>query len=569
MNANLELRRLQVGQRLSRRSVMRVAAVAAGSLAVTAVGCRSRGRPAESGRSGASAGTPKSGGILKVPVRADPFDWDMSYAGKSDPNGYGVVMATESLLAFKSGPDVAYADLTVQPKLAEKWEVSPDGSKIVFHLRRGVKFASVAPVNERELTAADVKFSYEYASRTGEFAGKKLPIGFFAFMFEGLRQIETPDPYTAVVDFETPFVPFLSYAASNQNPILPREIFDQDGNFKTRLAGTGPYLLDSAQSQPGSRWAWRRNPQYWQQGRPYVDEIDWLVMRDEATAQAAFQAKQLDWIYALDSTTAATVAKGNPTATRFDYSNASAVHLYMQADRPPFSDLRVRKALSLSIDRDEFVRTLAGGKGAWALAGAFPDTFSQDEIEAMLRPNPDQARQLIRDAGYANGVEIEFLINPTYGPLHVHQAELLQAQAKRADINLLLKPIENTDYAQRKRDRKFTLMHTAKAVQSEIDSYLYSTFYPGLERNYTGVDDAKLTPLLVAQRRETDPSRRRDLVRAAVRYINTEGYWAASLYYDNTTEFCQPGLKGYAPSFGNQTAATDPPGWSPEIWLER
>jgi peptide/nickel transport system substrate-binding protein len=559
-------------RRLERRAALRVLAATGAGLALGGAACKPA-RPRVAGSqtqpSFASGGRPRSGGTLRVPVNADPFDWDASYSGKSDPNGFGVVMAEESLLTFKSGPGVPYAELTVEPKLAEKWEVAPDAASFIFHLRRGVQFANLSPVNGRQVTSADVKFSYEYAARAGAIADKKLPIGFFGFMFEGMEQVETPDPYTAVVRFKTPFVPFLNYAASDENPIVPREIFDADGSFKNRVTGTGPFQLDSSGSQKGTRWIWRRNAGYWQAGKPYLDEIDWLVMRDEATAQAAFQAKQLDWIYALDGTTASAIKKNNPDAVASEYSNPSAAHVYMQAQRPPFSDVRIRKALALSIDRSEFVQTLSLGKGAWALAGAFPDTFTQDEIRQLLQPDVNQARQLVRDAGYPDGVEIEFLINPTYGQVHVHQAELMQAQAKRAGINLMLKPVENADYAQRKRDRKFTLMHTAKAVQSEIDSYLYSSFYPGLERNYTGVDDPKLTSLLVGQRRETDPVKRRGLLRDAVREINTEGYWAFSLYYDVTTEFWQPALKGHSPSFGNQTAATNPPGWSPDVWLDR
>jgi hypothetical protein len=78
-----------------------------------------------------------------------------------------------------------------------------------------------------------------------------------------------------------------------------------------------------------------------------------------------------------------------------------------------------------------------------------------------------------------------------------------------------------------------------------------------------------LTALLVGQRREADAGRRRELLREAVRYINTDAFWAVSLYYDVATEFWQPALKGYAPSFGNQTSAMNPPGWSADPWLDR
>jgi ABC-type transport system substrate-binding protein len=75
--------------------------------------------------------------------------------------------------------------------------------------------------------------------------------------------------------------------------------------------------------------------------------------------------------------------------------------------------------------------------------------------------------------------------------------------------------------------------------------------------------------MLVNQRAETDAAKRRELIREAVRYINTEAYWAVALYYDVSTEFWHPSLKGYAPSFGNQTGGGDPPSWDVSDWLDR
>lgn len=559
--------------RLRRRRLLRSAAASGALLVSSTIACGTLGRG--SARDQRSAGSsapgkePRTGGTLKVPVNADPFDWDTSYSGRSEPNSYGIVMAQEPLLGFKGGPGVAYSDLVIQPRLAETWEVSPDATSFIFHLRKGVKFASLPPTAGRELTAADVKFSYEYASRSGEIRDKNLPVGYFQFMFEGLQQIETPDPSTVVVHFKAPFVPFLNYAASNQNPIVPREIYDQDHNFKNRLVGTGPYQLDNSLSQKGTRSVWRRNPLYWQSGRPYIDEVDWIVIPDGATAQSAFQSNQIDWIDAQDANSAASLRRSNPEAVANEYLNPAPVHVYMEVERPPFNDIRIRKALALSIDRDEFVRALSQGKGGWALAAAFPDTFSQDEIKQLLKRDVDQARSLLRDAGYPDGLQIELPINPAYGQFHVKQGELLQSQAKAAGINLVLQPIDNADYAQRKRARQYTLMYTNKSLQAEIDSYIYSAFYPGLQTNFTGVNDPKLTQMLVAQRGETDAAKRREIIREAVRYINTEAYWAAALYYDVNTEFWHPALQSYAPSFGNQTGGGDPPSWSVDCWLDR
>src|SRR5207302_11049520 len=118
--------------------------------------------------------------------------------------------------------------------------------------------------------------------------------GQFDAMFEGMTGIETPDPYTAVVKFKDPFVPFVAYAASDYNPIVPHEIFDQDGHLHDKIAGTGAFQLDTVNTQKGTRCVWKKNANYWQPGKPYLDQVRWVVVPDDAAAIAAFQSKQVD-----------------------------------------------------------------------------------------------------------------------------------------------------------------------------------------------------------------------------------------------------------------------------------
>jgi hypothetical protein len=183
---------------IARRRLLQAAGAGA---AITGFGLVACGRPnSQSSSSTASSGTPKSGGIARLRVTNDPFDWDMSFAGKSIPNDYGQDLAYDSLLAFKHGPGIDFGASILQPNLAEKWE-TPDAITYTFHLRQGVKFANLPPVNGRELTSADIKWSYEYWSRTGQFKDKQLPPSQYASYFEGITGIQTPDPYTVVVTF--------------------------------------------------------------------------------------------------------------------------------------------------------------------------------------------------------------------------------------------------------------------------------------------------------------------------------------------------------------------------------
>ena len=191
----------------------------------------------------------------------------------------------------------------------------------------------------------------------------------------GLRE---GDRYTVVVRFKDAFVPFLSYAASDWNPVLPKEVYDQDGHFKETVAGTGAYTLDKNGSQKGARWLWKKNPAYWDSGKPYLDEIRWFVLPNETTSFSAFQTKQLDILTqsGLDYEPAQVVKKANPDVPFYKWMEPRATQLYL-SQKPernsPVRDERVRRAMSLAINRDELNKIISGGAsatyGADAMAG--------------------------------------------------------------------------------------------------------------------------------------------------------------------------------------------------------
>jgi peptide/nickel transport system substrate-binding protein len=533
-----------------RRLMSGGAVIAAGGLA----GCA---RPAGGGRQSASQSInrPKSGGRLTTPVPNDPSDWDMSYAGRNTPNNYGQNLVYESLLAAKHGPDVRYEDLTLQPNLAESWEM-PDAQTYTFHIRQGVKFADLAPVGGRDLSSADIKWSYEYWSRSGTFREKNLPIGQYGWFFEGMRSIETPDPTTLTVRFDRPFVPFLNYTASYWNPIVPHEIYDQDGHLKNRMVGTGPFQLDSQSSQKGSRWVFKKTPGYWNAGQPYIEEVDWLVVPDDATAIAAFQSRQADIIgvigLTLDFTGAKQVKAANPAAVMYPYVPfGPLLFIYVNNHAVPLNDRRVRQALALGTDYDEFLSTFTGGAGLRTLAGAFPDTFSQDEVRQIQPYDPAKAKQLLSAAGYANGLDLEFAYNPAYGQLHISGIQLFQAQLRKIGVNLTLKSMDNVAISSARAAGKYTLTATPRttALVGDVDSYVYANFHAGSANNQSFVADSDLDALLEAQRQEGDKAKRRDLVRRAVQRI-ANGAYSIAIYRAPAYQFWNPKVKGYAPNFG-------------------
>ncbi len=528
----------------------KIASVA--GLALLLTGCTPNQAPPGAPAAG-SDNQPKFGGQLNVRIPLDFFDWDMSYVGKSAPNSYGQALAYDSLLGFKSGPGVAYADQIIYGKLAEKWEISPDARTYTFHLRPGVKWANMAPVNGRDFAANDVKWSYEYWSRLGQFKDKGLPAGQFDSMFEGLDKIETPNPSTVVVSFKDPFVPFLAYAASDFNPIVPHDIYDQDGNLKDRMAGTGAFQLDAAASQKGSRFVFKKNATYWDPGKPYLDEIRWLVIPDDATALAAFQTKQVDLLNteALNFQAVQRLQKAAPQAVINEFQQSVGWHIYLQVLQPPFNDVRIRKAFAMSIDRDELSTVLSGTKGPWAPAGAVFGLFTDTEARQMLKYDPVEAKRLVTEAGFPNGIDVtwEFPGN-AYGDIYVTGIQLMQSQLKKGGINITLKSMDKDSFSTKRKAKDFSVhmvSSSCNALKEEYETLLFPCFYSKAKGNYAGVNDADLDKLLVGQRAEVNPEKRKQLLRDAVRLLNDKAY-AVNTYYASQWQAWQPSLKSYAPN---------------------
>ena len=558
--------KVRQGARHNRRRVLVLTAASTGAAAFLAACGSSKKASSNTGAPVlANQGQPRLGGTVTVTQPIDPFDWDVTYLGKNLGNIQGITHACSTLIGFKSGPNVKFTDLVLEPRLAERWE-TPDGQTFSFHLRKGVKFANLPPVNGREFTSADVKWSYEYEARAGQFKNTKLAAAQNAWMFEGIQQIETPDPYTAVVRFEKPFVPFLNYIGYNWNPLLAHEIYDQDGNFKNRIVGTDAWQLDTAASQKGSRWVWTKSSTYWDTSKPYINQIIWLVIPDDATARAAFQSKQLDVLTGgginLTPTDMQQLKREKPDAIIDEYIQPNPVHFYMMVSKPPLNDLRVRQAISYGIDRNEFVQSITSGKGDWALAGADPSTFTTQEIHQMLKTDPSRSKQLLSAAGYANGLDLEFIYpGNAFGNIFLQEMQLFQAQMKRVGINLVLKNVDKADWLSLKKKHAYTTTFTNKALAPDVDSYLYAVFYPGSEPNYGDVNDSQLTLLLDKQRQEPDLAKRKEIVRQAVKRINVDQVWALALFSPVAYDVWQPRLKNYATNFGTQ-------GWPLEqSWL--
>ncbi len=413
-----------VGARLGRRAALRGGALAASGLAGAALlGCSSSGgtsTPAASS-SGASAApkgptaasisgdnwvnrepdtTPKYGGTLSwassSPTLAflDPLQTAVSLPHQTVSNGYSALMHISR--AVKDRNDQQY-----RPDLATSWETT-DPLKMTFKIRQGVKFHNIAPVNGRALTVEDIKYAITRASTETQ--------SLFKGNLSSIKSIETPDASTVVINLKS-FDPMLfPDLAGHYCWITPKELVD-GGKIKDQIIGTGPFIFQKWDRD--SVVAFKKNPDYFVKGVPYIDNLNVLQIANEETRVAAFQSGQTQ-IMTIPNSRIDQFNKDSkyvvePTLT----SNNST--LFMNYKDPKFKDERVRQALSLSIDKEILNKILENGNGIWRspVSAKFTGwTLSQDEMKSdrfFMRYNMQQAKQLLSAAGMPNGVETSLL----------------------------------------------------------------------------------------------------------------------------------------------------------------
>ena len=420
---------------------------------------------------------------------------------------------TSSRLVRYAFPEEATGatDLTLKGDLAESWQASPDHRTWTFKLRQGVKWHNVPPLNGRELVAADVKYCFEAYAKEGV----------QSFTFREIEGMETPDKYTLRVHLHTPNVLFPHNVAECVTVIFSREVLEEDGDLKKRLIGTGPYMLKEHTRKV--RVVLTRNPDYFDKGRPYADELVILSTPDFSTRLAAFRTGQSDILWVASPTEVETVRKTNPAAVVQAYKNVLCPFgVALAQDKPPFNDLRVRRAISMAIDRRKQVDTVFEGHGipGWGV----PYMYYQDKMPTLaeLGPwwqyRPAEAKKLLAEAGHPNGFETT-LFYYEYFPQMTSQVQLVQSDLKKnLNINVKITKMDYTTYYGRYVEGKWDGMswgfQSGHAVG--LDERTYQYMHSKSTKNFFRVNDPVIDDLTTKLRQTPDPAAQRVITKKIV-----------------------------------------------------
>ena len=533
-----------MGDGLSRRDLLKAGS---GALAAAVVG-------PHLGLHGALGQTPKRGGTIALRLWDPPhFDPHLTISYKTNV----LYTFTHSrLLKYKAGPGVQPGTFILEGDLAESWS-QPSETTYIFKLRKGVRWHAKPPVNGRELTADDVKYTFD------RFVNEKGNA--YRNMMAALDKVEVVDKHTVKFTLKEPYVWFLDMVA---NPmalaIIAKEAVEKFGDLKKpeAVVGTGPWMLDTYRPNVGLTFV--RNPNYFLSGLPYIDKVEVTVDEDNASRMAAFIAgkydlgweasgtiNRVDWVQIKD-----TLKQRRPKLQTLEFPANQMSHIYMRTDKPPFNDVRVRRAISLAFNRQGLIDAVLEGVGV--LNPAVPAALKEwalpvdqlGEGAQYYKFDAGRAKKLLAEAGYPNGFPAT-VSYATYGStIMVDALQLLLKYLK--DVGIDAKPIQQEygAYISTTFYGKYESMAFGPQTPFlDPDNYLFGPYMPGELKNQSHVNDPVLGDMLIRQRRTADVAKRREVLHEIQRHAAKQQYYvyAPSGVYIGVWDAA---LKNYVPNLG-------------------
>ncbi len=464
----------------------------------------------------------KKGGTYKNTITGDPPAID-PYANFSFQTKITAAYVYSRLFMYKTGPGIGPTDFQSTGDLVETVEHTPDGLKWTMHLRKGVKFHNVAPVNGRDVTSDDVKFSWGRATDPKNTNGPQ-----FTTVVD---KVEYPDASTLVFTLKAPSAAFQDLLSDpSLLVIMPVEA---EGKFNpaTQMIGSGPWMLDKY--TPSVSLNFKKNPNWWVTGFPLMDAVQTSIIPEYATRLAQFQAGSTD----LEGLTVSDVIDFKKNGSKTPILASPSINLSMvyfdgnDPNNPWAKDDRVRQAVSQSLDRDALtdliysVKALAAagvqqnvkwnnsepiGQPRWWLD---PKSKDQGDSAQFFNYDPANAKKLLAAAGYPDGFSTTYQYTPVYGPPWTTPAEANISYFSAIGVKTTT---DVQDYVSKYSTHTFAgdfkgMGFGPESSFSDPGSYP-NRWFADNPLNHGRIKDPALAKLATQQAQELDPAKRKELL---------------------------------------------------------
>jgi ABC-type transport system substrate-binding protein len=435
-------------------------------------------------------------------------------------------------------------DARVIPALATSWDVSPDGSVYTFHLRRGVRFTDGTPFVARQVAS-----SWRRVLDPKVRGGRGWPLypilgakEFADGKGTSIPGIVTPDDSTVVVTLKEPFAIFPKLLAMPVAAIAPDNI---PANFGEHPVGTGPWKLVEWKHDDYLLFA--PNKDYWG-GAPKADSLKARIIAEPSTAVAEFQSGNVDVLQVPQGEIRDWEEDTERKKLLASTPSLELVYVAINVTRGPLRDVRVRQAINYAVDRRTIVRNLIAGRGELA-AGVIPSSLpGSDKTRIGYQFDTLRARQLLREAGYPKGIDVELWTSTT--PIYVRIAETLQGYLALSGIRAKIVQRESAAARAAARNGQADLfVKDWYADYPDAENFLYPLLHSankGVGGNVSFYANPQFDSLVTLARREQDETKRNALYKQADELALRDAPMVYLWFYSELSAI-QPWIHGFVP----------------------
>jgi peptide/nickel transport system substrate-binding protein len=458
----------------------------------------------------ATASGQKHGGVLRIYSPDSPANMSMLEAVV--PETQRPMMGVfNNLIMFDQ--HMAQVSLeAIVPDLATNWSWNEDGTELTFTLRQGVKWHDGQP-----FTARDVKCTWDLQLDEGP---EKLRLNPRKSSFDDLAAVTVNGDYEVTFQLKRPQPAFPMLLANGFAAVYPCHV--SAAQMRQHPIGTGPFKF--AGFNPNEYIKVTRNPDYWKPDRPYLDGIQYTIIKNPSTAVLAFVTGKFDMTFPYNLTVPlmSDIEGQMPQAICEMTTTGVNRHLLVNYHKPPFDNRDLRRAMALSIDRKAFIDTLSQGVGG--IGGVLqppPEglwSLPADEVKQLPGYGPDvnqnrtEGRQIMQQAGYGPDKTLKIKVTTRDLPVFRDTAVLLIDQLKHVYIDGELELVDTPQYYPKILRKDFTVALNLQTGGPDPDPILQLFYGCGSSLNWDGYCNPEIDKLIEQQSREGDPGRRKQVL---------------------------------------------------------
>jgi peptide/nickel transport system substrate-binding protein len=471
---------------------------------------------------------PKMGGVLRAGMQTDPVGLD-PHTTQATATRNMLENVYDTLVMFDS-------QMQIVPALAESWTTSEDGLTWTFKIRQGITFhdGSVFKASDVAFSLNRIKDPAIASPRSGD--------------FEVIEGVTAPDDATVVITLTKPFSPLLSKLAQSLNVIVSEAVANANNNdLNSVVIGTGPFKF--VEYVPQTKMTLEKNPDFWGKDAdgnqlPYLDGITFQFYPEPTARTTAIQTGNADWIEYVPAADVEILRADSNLQVIGGLSN-NFRSIYLNVTRLPFDNKLVRQAISYAIDEGAIVDVALFGTGGVAATGTTVPVGQFYAIESSPYNGRDveKAKELLAEAGFADGLEFDLYVTSTYDFLRT-PAEIIQSNLAEIGVTVNIVAEDWNVYLPKVLDHDFTATILGESGQSDPDDFLYDVFRTEGGGNLGLYSNADLDALLDQGREIADPEERKVLYTQAQEMILDEAP-QVFLFHSAQYEALRSNVKGF------------------------